>query len=344
MDRFTEPYFGSLTEMHAKPPRRPRMALPDVCQLGPIRIAADEMVAFARRFDPQPFHVDEQAAQGTLLGGLAASAWFTCTKIMGEISRFAFRHSFVLDLAGAEQIILMGPVRGDDLLTITLFLSDETLCACGDHVRRGRVEAVNQMGDVVMRMMLDCVLSPRESGLKAANVICPLRQGRAARVARAPRRDAIRYFDDVVIGSEIDLGRYTFGPEAVDEFNACTANGAQHGGSSTGPGRREVPIWHLPAAWMQRMVRFYEEESKQRAASGESIPRLGPATGFKQLRWHRPVAIGETITFRGWAERKLDIASQHHWGLLVVGAEGLDADGEKVVSFYPQMLLERRNP
>ncbi len=344
MDRFTEPYFGSLTEMHAMPPRRPRIALPDVCQLGPIHIAPDQMVAFARRFDPQPFHVDEQAARDTLLGGLAASAWYTCTKLMGEITRFALRHNVGLDLAGAEQIILLGPVRGDDLLTITLFLSDETLCACGDHVRRGRVEAVNQMGEVVMRMMLDCVLNPRESNLEAANVICPLRQGRAARVARAPRPDAIRYFEDVVIGSEINLGRYTFGPEAVNEFNVCTGSGMQHDELSTGTRRRDVPIWHLPAAWMQRMVRFYEEESKQRAASGEPIPRLGPATGFKQLRWHRPVAIGETITFRGWAERKLDIASQHRWGLLVVGAEGLNADGETVVSFYPQMLLERRNP
>ncbi|MBL8883065.1 MAG: hypothetical protein JNL45_08430 [Hyphomicrobium sp.] len=344
MDRFTEPYFGTLTQAPAMPVRRPRMALPDVCQLGPIRIAADQMVAFARRFDPQPFHVDEQAARGTLLGGLAASAWYTCTKLMGEIARFAIRHSVVLDLAGAEQIILLGPVRGNDRLTITLFLSDETLCTCGDPVRRGRVEAVNQMGEVVMRLMLDCVLNPRASGLKAADVSCPLRQGRAARGARAARPDAIRYFEDVVIGSEIDLGHYTFGPEAVAEFNACTGNAAQHVDGSTEIGSCDVPIWHLPAAWMQRMVRFYEEESKQREASGEPIPRLGPATGFKQLRWHRPVAIGETITFRGWAERKLDIASQHRWGLLVVGAEGLNADGETVVSFYPQMLLERRNP
>lgn len=344
MDRFTEPYSGSLTQVHATPARRPRMALPDVCQLGPVRIAADQMVAFARRFDPQPFHVDEQAARGTLLGGLAASAWYTCTQLMGEIARFASRHSVVLDLAGAEQIILLGPVRGGDRLTVTLVLSDETLCECGDHVRRGRVEAVNQMGEVVMRMMLDCVINPRQSGLKAADAACPLRQGRAARVARTARRDAIRYFEDVVIGSEIDLGRYTFGPEAVAEFNACTGNAAQHVDGPKDFSRCNVPVWHLPAAWMQRMVRFYEEESRQREASGEPIPRLGPATGFKQLRWHRPVAIGETITFRGWAERKLDIASQHRWGLLVVGAEGLNADGETVVSFYPQMLLERRNP
>ena len=89
------------------------------------------------------------------------------------------------------------------------------------------------------------------------------------------------------------------------------------------------------------MVRHYARTTARYSASLECFPRLGPAAGFKQLRWNRDVAVGETIAFRGWAERKLIIPSQADWGLLVVGAEGVDACGSTVISFYPQMLLER---
>lgn len=45
-------------------------------------IDRDEIVAFARQFDPQPFHLDEAAARGTLFGGLAASGWHTAALTM----------------------------------------------------------------------------------------------------------------------------------------------------------------------------------------------------------------------------------------------------------------------
>ena len=77
------------------------------------------------------------------------------------------------------------------------------------------------------------------------------------------------------------------------------------------------------------------------AGAEQFLPRLGPAAGVKHLRWHAPVVVGDTLTFRGWAERKIVLATQKEWGLLVVGAEGVDQSGRLVVSFYPQMLLER---
>ena len=46
---------------------------------GSTTVDRDEMLAFARRFDPQPFHVDERGRDESLLGGLCASGWFTCS-------------------------------------------------------------------------------------------------------------------------------------------------------------------------------------------------------------------------------------------------------------------------
>ena len=53
-----------------------------VHELGAVDVSAADIVAFARQFDPQPFHLDEAAAKGTLFGSLAASGWHTAAMTM----------------------------------------------------------------------------------------------------------------------------------------------------------------------------------------------------------------------------------------------------------------------
>ena len=50
--------------------------------IGTYRFDADSIIRFARRFDPQPFHVDAQAAKQSLFGGLCASGWHNCAAWM----------------------------------------------------------------------------------------------------------------------------------------------------------------------------------------------------------------------------------------------------------------------
>ena len=49
---------------------------------GAKAVSKEEIVAFGRAYDPQPLHVDEEAAKATLVGGLCASGWHTCTMMM----------------------------------------------------------------------------------------------------------------------------------------------------------------------------------------------------------------------------------------------------------------------
>jgi acyl dehydratase len=53
-----------------------------VLELGSKTVTAEEIVAFAREFDPQPMHLDEHAGKASILGGLAASGWHTCAMFM----------------------------------------------------------------------------------------------------------------------------------------------------------------------------------------------------------------------------------------------------------------------
>lgn len=50
----------------------------ETVELGSYRFEADAIIAFARKYDPQPFHVDAEAARASVLGGLCASGWHTC--------------------------------------------------------------------------------------------------------------------------------------------------------------------------------------------------------------------------------------------------------------------------
>lgn len=88
----------------------------DVIDLGSTVVGREEMLAFARRFDPQPFHVDEDAARGSLLGGLCASGWFTCALWMRAYVDAVLADSTSQGSPGGKEISWPAPVfAGDEL-------------------------------------------------------------------------------------------------------------------------------------------------------------------------------------------------------------------------------------
>jgi acyl dehydratase len=83
---------------------------------GPYRVTKDEIFAFAREFDPQPHHLDEEAAKHSMLGGLSASGWH-----VSAIAMRLFAEAVILKTAnnggpGVDDGRWMKPVRPDDVL------------------------------------------------------------------------------------------------------------------------------------------------------------------------------------------------------------------------------------
>lgn len=315
--------------------------------LGSVDVSQNDIVRFASEFDAQPFHTDEEAARATLLGGLSASGWHTCTLIMRLLEEAIARHSGVLEAAGLDDIIWLKPVRPGDVLSGRICWSREATCSCGSgaRVRGADIGVRNQHGEVVMQWRMSCLIAPPTDPRREIPQDCPIRKGRAARVLPRPGDHAIKYFEDVAPGDEIELGEYAFTMDRIADFRARYGPGSAHdetihSGIAYG-GRETALAWHVTAVWMHCIVRYYEHQAARLRREAKPVPLLGPAVGVKHLRWHLPVGLGETITFRAWAERKMEI-SRPDWGLLVVGAVGENRRGDTVVSFYPQMLLERR--
>jgi acyl dehydratase len=82
-----------------------------VAVYGPRLVTREEIVAFAAEFDPQPMHLDEAAAAGTLLGGLGASGWHTCCLMMRIIADGFLLDSSSMGAPGIEEVRWLAPLR-----------------------------------------------------------------------------------------------------------------------------------------------------------------------------------------------------------------------------------------
>ncbi len=88
----------------------------DVVYLGELRMSEAEMLEFARRYDPQPFHVDAEAAARSTFGGLIASGWHTASVYMGLLVRGLLHDVASLGSGGLEELRWLKPVRPGDVL------------------------------------------------------------------------------------------------------------------------------------------------------------------------------------------------------------------------------------
>ena len=89
----------------------------EVSEVGPVTVTEEEIVEFATRFDPQPFHIDPEAARQSTFGGLIASGWHTTALFMGMFVRAVLLDSASLGSPGVDEIRWTAPVRPGDTLT-----------------------------------------------------------------------------------------------------------------------------------------------------------------------------------------------------------------------------------
>lgn len=126
-----------------------------VFELGSRTVTADEIVTFAREFDPQPFHVDEEAAAASVFGGLIASGWHTGAMWMRLYVDAVVGDSAALGSPGIEELRWLAPVRPGDTLhgRLTVLEATPSERRADRGTIRSRGELVNQDGVTVMAMV-----------------------------------------------------------------------------------------------------------------------------------------------------------------------------------------------
>lgn len=91
-----------------------------VIPLGPYVVTREEVLDFAHEFDPQDFHLDEEAARASVLGGLAASGWHSCAMLMRMLCDGYLNRSAGLGSPGLSEVKWLKPVLVGETLSGTM--------------------------------------------------------------------------------------------------------------------------------------------------------------------------------------------------------------------------------
>ena len=133
---------------------------------GRLRIDAERAKAFAAEFDPQPFHLDEEAAANTLFRGLAASGWYTAAVTMRLLVDSELKPAGGIVGAGFEELRWPRPVRPGDVLRV----ESEVLEVKPSKSRpeqgliKVRTTTLNQNGEAVQIFVGNLIVPSRAAG------------------------------------------------------------------------------------------------------------------------------------------------------------------------------------
>jgi acyl dehydratase len=126
----------------------------DVHGLGSIAVDVGEVVAFAKRFDPQTMHTDPEAAKRTAFGGLIASGWHSVGLMMRLYVEHYLTHVGSLASPAVDELRWLKPVRPSDTLSVRVTVLKATLSKSKPDrgVVTSLVEVFNQADEAVMTL------------------------------------------------------------------------------------------------------------------------------------------------------------------------------------------------
>lgn len=131
------------------------LAAGETVALGTTTVSEAEILAFARDFDPQPFHIDPEAAARSPYGGLIASGWHTCSLFMRLLATGFLNDTASLGSPGIDELRWPRPVRPGDTLAGELEILEARPSASRPDrgILRSRGVMTNGDGDVVLTLL-----------------------------------------------------------------------------------------------------------------------------------------------------------------------------------------------
>lgn len=321
---------------------------------GTYEVSKEEVIDFATQFDPQPFHLDEEAAKKTMLGGLSASGWHTASMSMRLLYDSYLVRAASMGSPGVDELKWIKPVRPGDRLRLRRNVLEKrqsqsrpdmglALCQC---------DVFNQHDDVVMTYRSPIMLRRRNVQAAAAEPQPP-RQDAAKPAAAKPevvKPDAAEpapsdvaeapfaglFYDDIAVGQRMEIGSYSFDKAAIIAFAKKydpqpfhldeAAAQKSHFGGLVASG------WHTAAAYMGQLIRNRQKRQAEFVAKGVLLPEPGPSPGFNKLRWRAPVFAGDTLRFTSEIVNKRQV-SRPGWGLVFVHNRGFNQHGRLAFEF-----------
>jgi len=136
----------------------------DTSEFGSYLVSKEEIIDFAQKYDPQPFHLDEEAAKSSVFGGLCASGWHTCAMLMRMLVDNMTKLGMAsLGSPGMDGIKWKRPVMVGDTLSVKAKVDAKRDSASRPTIGflKGTYEVLNQKGETVMIMHSNYMVAKR---------------------------------------------------------------------------------------------------------------------------------------------------------------------------------------
>ena len=156
------------------------------------------------------------------------------------------------------------------------------------------------------------------------------------------------FLEDIRIGERHETGRHTFSADEIKRFARLydpqpfhvdeEAAARSHFGALCASG------WHTAAVCMRFLVERRDRVIAELQARGEPVAVWGPSPGFRELKWLKPVYVGDTITYTTEIIDTRASKSRPQWGLMTIRNTGVNQKGEPVISFVSVAFVERKAP
>jgi acyl dehydratase len=132
---------------------------------GPRHITRDEIIAYAQEYDPQPMHLDEVAANASMLKGLSGSGWHMCSLMMRMIYDGFLHKTVSMGSPGVEQMRWLAPFRpGDDLtLNVEVLEARESQSRPTLGIVKFKFGVLNAKGQTISEMITPIMIGRREA-------------------------------------------------------------------------------------------------------------------------------------------------------------------------------------
>jgi acyl dehydratase len=156
----------------------------------------------------------------------------------------------------------------------------------------------------------------------------------------------MKYFEDIRVGDRFELGVYRFTAAEIKSFASRFDPQRFHMDEEEAKrshfGALCASGWHTASVWMKLLVAYRKAAAEAARARGEPVAAIGPAAGFKNLKWLKPVYVDDTIICASEVIETRTSASRPRWGLIFSRGSAVNQHGEMVYSFESTAFIERR--
>lgn len=156
----------------------------------------------------------------------------------------------------------------------------------------------------------------------------------------------MKFFEDIQVGDVFEVGRYSFTADNIkafaNRFDPQPFHVDEEAAARSHFGALVASGWHTALAWMRLMIDHRRRMDEAMLARGEPVAGIGPALGFRELKWLKPVYVGDIIDYKSEVTELRLSNSRPRFGLMTFRSTGVNQNGEPVLSLISTTFVERR--